>query len=71
MHVAVLVRGRNAWHSTWVRHWFRNSHFYADQRSAQLGAESLRERGNAFYVRDRAAYRLVRNEQPYWRLRRL
>lgn len=53
--VSVLVRGRNAWHSTWVRHWFRNSHFYADHRSAQLGAEPLRERGSVFYVRDRPA----------------
>lgn len=53
--VSVLVRGRNAWHSTWVRHWFRNSHFYSDHRSAQLGAEPLRERGNVFYVRDRPA----------------
>lgn len=53
--VSVLVRGRNAWHSTWVRHWFRNSHFYSDHRSAQLGAESLRERGSVFYVRDRPA----------------
>ena len=53
--VSVLVRGRNAWHSTWVRHWFHNSHFYSDHRSAQIGAEPLRERGNVFYVRDRPA----------------
>lgn len=53
--VSVLVRGRNAWYSTWVRHWFRNSHFYIDHRAAQVGAEPLRERGNVFYVRDRPA----------------
>ncbi|WP_427385127.1 hypothetical protein [Janibacter sp. G56] len=53
--VSVLVRGRNAWRSIWVRHWFHNSHLFADHRSAQLGAESLRERGSKFYVRDRPA----------------
>lgn len=53
--VSILIRGRNAWHSTWVRHWFRHSHIFSDHRSAQLGAEDLRGRGSVFYVRDRPA----------------
>lgn len=53
--VSVLVRGRNAWHSTWVMHWFRNSHLFTDSTSARRGAEPLRERGNVFYVQDRPA----------------
>ncbi|MGO4679447.1 hypothetical protein [Microbacterium sp. 2MCAF23] len=50
--VAYLYRGRNAWHSTWVRHWFRNTHLFRDVTSARAGAEQLRERGNVFYVRE-------------------
>lgn len=53
--VSVLVRGRNAWHSTWVRHWFRNSHLFADHHIARRGAEPLRGPGSVFYVRDRPA----------------
>lgn len=57
--VTILVRGRNAWHSTWVRHWFRNSHLYTDSRSARQGAESLRGPGSKWYVRERPALLLV------------
>ncbi|MBS1905040.1 MAG: hypothetical protein JST33_00400 [Actinobacteria bacterium] len=53
--VAYLVRGRNAWHSTWVRHWFRNAHLFSDIASAKAGAESRRQRGNVFYIRESPA----------------
>jgi hypothetical protein len=57
--VSVLIRGRNAWRSTWVRHWFHNSHLFSDHRSAQLGAEPLRAPGNVFYVYDVPALLLI------------
>lgn len=50
--VAYLVRGRNAWQSTWVRHWFRDANLFTDVTSAKAGAESLRGRGNVFYIRE-------------------
>lgn len=53
--VSVLVRGRNAWRNTWVRHWFHNSHLFSDLPSAQRGAEPYRERGSHFYVHERPA----------------
>lgn len=57
--IAVLVRGRNAWHGTWVRHWFHNSHIFSDEESARRGAEPLRERGSVFYVNERPALLLT------------
>jgi hypothetical protein len=57
--VSVLVRGRNAWYSTWVRHWFHNSHVFSDHHSAQSGAEPLRGPGNVFYVNDVPALLLI------------
>jgi hypothetical protein len=48
--VVILIRGRNAWHSTWVRHYLRNSTLYTDVPSAKLGAENQRAPGNVFYI---------------------
>lgn len=48
--VALLIRGRNAWNSTWVRHYLRNSTLYTDVASAKLGAERQRGPGNVFYI---------------------
>lgn len=48
--VVLLIRGRNAWHSTWVRHYLRNATLYTDVPSAKLGAENQRGPGNVFYV---------------------
>lgn len=48
--VYALIRGRNAWNSTWVRHWFHNSHLFTNLNDAKLGAEDLRQRGNVFYI---------------------
>ena len=48
--VALLIRGRNAWHSTWVRHYLRDATLYTDVLSAKRGAEPKRQRGNVFYV---------------------
>lgn len=48
--VAYLHRGRNAWHSTWVRHYFANSALFPDVSSAQGEAEMMRGQGNVFYI---------------------
>lgn len=56
--VALLIRGRNAWHSTWVEHYLRNATMYTDVASAKAGAESKRERGNVFYVVEAPALQL-------------
>lgn len=53
--ITLLVRGRNAWHSTWVQHYFRNSTLYSDVASAKRAAESLRGQGSVFYVSETAA----------------
>ena len=53
--VTILVRGRNAWQSTWVRHYLRNAALYTDTDSAKYGAEAQRGPGNVFYVIDAPA----------------
>jgi hypothetical protein len=53
--ISYLIRGRNAWHTTWVKHWFRNTHLFNDVASAKVGAEHLRQRGNVFYIREAPA----------------
>jgi len=60
--VYVLIRGRNAWHSTWVRHYFKNSALYSNNQSARAGAESLRGPGNVFYISETPAL-LLRGTQ--------
>lgn len=57
--VVLLVRGRNAWHSTWVRHYLRNATLYTDVQSAKHGAESQRGPGNVFYVVEAPALLLI------------
>ena len=47
-----LTRGRNAWHSTWVRHYFPGSDIFSTVESAKDEAELRRERGNVFDVTD-------------------
>lgn len=49
-YVYVLSRGRNAWHSTWVRHYQGETALYTDELTAKRGAEPLRTPGNVFYV---------------------
>lgn len=56
--IVLLVRGRNAWHSTWVRHYLRNATLYSDVSSAKGGAESQRGQGNVFYVVEAPALQL-------------
>ncbi len=53
--VSVLIRGRNAWHSTWVRHYFKNAALYSTNQSARVGAERLRGPGNVFYISETPA----------------
>jgi len=48
--VALLIRGRNAWHGTWVQHFMQNAEMYTTIESAKNGAEHLRAPGNVFYV---------------------
>lgn len=48
--VSTLIRGRNAWHSTWVKHYFKNAALYSTTQSARAGAERLRGPGNVFYI---------------------
>jgi hypothetical protein len=56
--IVLLIRGRNAWHSTWVRHYLRNATLYTDAPSAQGGAESKRAPGNVFYIVEAPALQL-------------
>lgn len=62
--VTLLVRGRNAWQSTWVRHYLRNATLYTDTDSAKYGAEPQRGPGNVFYVIDAPAL-LLSGRQSY------
>lgn len=56
--VTLLIRGRNAWHSTWVEHYLRNATMFRDVVSAKEGAELSRGRGNVFYVAEAPALQL-------------
>lgn len=56
--VAVLSRGRNAWHSTWAQHYQaapEGTAMFTDSDSAKAHAESRRERGSQFYVNEAPA----------------
>lgn len=63
--VALLVRGRNAWHSTWVEHFIRDADLYSNVTSAKKGAEVLRERGNVFTILEAPAIRLVGQNRSF------
>lgn len=56
--VAVLSRGRNAWHSTWARHYQaapEGTAMFSTPDSAKAHAERRRERGSQFYVNEAPA----------------
>jgi hypothetical protein len=53
--VSMLTRGRNAWHSTWVRHYQGPTAMFTNLIAAKRAAEPLRERGNVFYVTEAPA----------------
>lgn len=57
--VVLLIRGRNAWHSTWVRHYLRDSTLFTDVQSAKDGAEFKRGRGNVLYIIEAPALQLI------------
>lgn len=57
--MVLLVRGRNAWNSTWVRHYLRQATLYTDVASARTGAEHRRGPGNVFYIFDAPAILLI------------
>lgn len=44
-----LIRGRNAWHSTWVQHYSPGA-MTTDLQSALNNAEKRRTQGSAFYI---------------------
>lgn len=56
--IVLLVRGRNAWHSTWVEHYLNNATLYSDITSAQSEAEDMRAQGNVFYIIEAPALQL-------------
>lgn len=49
-----LIRGRNAWHSTWVTHYFDRC-MHDTLATAKARAEELRERGSVFTIREQPA----------------
>lgn len=44
-----IVRGRNAWHSVWVQHYYPGS-MATSLEDVEKTAETMRERGNVFYI---------------------
>lgn len=44
-----LVRGRNAWNSVWVQHYYPGS-MATSLEDVEKTAETMRERGNVFYI---------------------
>lgn len=60
--VVLLIRERNAWNSTWVKHFLKNATMYTDVDSAKAGAERQRQRGNVFSIREMPAV-LLRGER--------
>jgi hypothetical protein len=50
VRLAVLHRGRNAYHTTWVQHYLKGAEIFSDLASAKLGAEEKRAPGNKFYI---------------------
>lgn len=50
VRLAVLHRGRNAYHTTWVQHYLKGAEIFSDLGSAKSGAEEKRAPGNKFYI---------------------
>jgi hypothetical protein len=48
--VHLLLRGRNAWNSTWIRNYQGPKGLYANRSEAEIGAEDQRTQGSVFYV---------------------
>jgi hypothetical protein len=46
----VLIRGRNAWHSQWVRHYRGPAALVTDLEDAKSAAEEQRVQGSVFYI---------------------
>ncbi|MER7333649.1 MULTISPECIES: hypothetical protein [unclassified Micromonospora] len=53
--VTLLLEGRNAWHSTWIRSYEGSAAMFSEQRSARDAAERRRKQGSVFYVFDTPA----------------
>jgi hypothetical protein len=53
--VTLLVEGRNAWHSTWIRRYRGDAAMFTNQSSARDAAERRRKQGSVFYVFDTPA----------------
>jgi hypothetical protein len=52
--VFYVIRGRNAWHSTWVTHYFERC-MHPTLWSAKQRTEELREQGSTFTIREQPA----------------
>jgi len=68
MHICrvyLLIRGRNAWHTTWVHHFLKDAEMYSDLKSAMAGAEQKRERGNKFYIETVPALVLIGTKSKF------
>lgn len=59
--VFYLIRGRNAWHSTWVTHYFDRC-MHSDLWSAKLRAEEQRQPGSTFTIREQPALCFATNK---------
>lgn len=55
--VFYVLRGRNAWHSTWVEHYFADC-MHTSLLSAKRNAESRRGPGNVFRIFEKPALRI-------------
>ncbi|MCG5464097.1 hypothetical protein AB0K35_28720 [Micromonospora sp. NPDC053740] len=53
--VTLLLEGRNAWHSKWIRSYQGSAAMFLNQASARDAAEERRKQGSVFYVFDTPA----------------
>ena len=60
--VYVLIRGRNAWHSTWVTNYKGTGAVYLTLDEAKRAAEKQRVQGSVFYIRQVPAVALNSRE---------
>ena len=60
----VVTRGRNAWHSTWVRNYQGPASLVGSLRAAKALAEQQRVQGSVFYIREVPGLTLLTEEGP-------
>ena len=62
--VYLLLRGRNAWHTTWIRNYRGPAALYASLDEAKAAAEDQRVQGSVFYIRELPALSLLSEVGP-------